>query len=370
MKILYHINSFDKPGGLERITIAKANWLAAHGYDVVIVTINNRGKPAFYPIDPRIRCIILGVDLLWDKSPLRKLLQRPARQRIYKRRLAEVLQQENPDIIITASVKIGKKAGKTISEFHSCRWYRLKEKGNNPLWRIAVRYFDWRKKRDAKRYDAFVCLTEEDRKDWGSDMKNCRVIPNFIKHTRTELAPLQNKQAVAVGRLVRIKRFDRLIRAWEIVGKAHPDWRLKIYGNGPLKDELKALIAEKGLAEAVELCEATTEIMSVYKESSMIISTSAIEGFHMGMLEAMSCGVPAVSVGCKCGPKVLIDHGRTGFLVPEDDTEELAKRINQLIEDDQLRKSMGERAYEKSLLFDEDAVMQQWVSLFDELAAR
>lgn len=371
---MYHTKSIANSGGTDRIITAKANWLARNGREVVVVTTNQGGLPPFFPTDPRIKCIDLGVDYYpCGKSLLGKLLVRPVIKLRHTIRLKKVLYQERPDIAIMTGDDIGirtKDGSKKVSEFHFMRWYKLYDRGRNPFWRIIDTLSSIHKKHISKKYDAFICLTEEDRENWGYDMQNLRVIPNFIQHTHAPQSQLCNKQAIAVGRLVYIKRFDRLIAAWEHVCKAHPDWTLKIYGDGPLKEALNNLIAEKGLGNVVKLCEPTREIMKEYAESSVMVSTSACEGFHMGMLEAMSCGVPIVSFDYKCGPRTLIDDGRNGFIVPEGDTEGLAEKICRIIEDGELRKSMGEHSYKKSLEFDEEAVMQKWTALFDELCNR
>lgn len=374
MKILFNIPSVTGVGGLEKVTSAKANWLVDNGYEVVMVTINQGGMPPAFALDPRIKHIDLGVNYLYDsKSLLLKMTLRLFFKAEHRMRLKKVLFDEKPDITVMTGTDIGydiKDGSKKISENHTARLYRIKASENNPLRRIVGKFLIWNKKRLSKKYDAFVCLTEEDKTDWGSDITNITAIPNSIKHTREPLASLQNRQAIAVGRLVYIKRFDRLIAAWEHVYKAHPDWTLKIYGDGPLKEPLNRLIAEKGLGNAVKICEPTKEIMSVYRKSSVMVSTSACEGFHMGMLEAMSCGLPIVSFDYKCGPRTLIDDGESGFIVPEDDTKGLADKICQVIEDDELRKSMGKKSYEKSLLFTEDAVMHRWEALFVELCEK
>lgn len=373
MKIVYTLPSTAKVGGLERIVLAKANWLANNGYEIIIVTINQNGQPPIYAIDSRIKCIDLGLNFLWDsKNILRKALSRPKMTREYKKRLQEILLQEQPDITIMTGNDVGydiKEGSKKISEFHNARGYLFVGRNKSIIKYIVNLYLMWRKKYHSKKFDAFVCLTQEDKEDWGKDMKNIHVIPNFIKHDYP-LSSLQNKQAIAVGRLVQIKRFDLLISAWKYVYKVYPDWTLKIYGDGPLKEELQRIIVEKGLQDVVSLCGNTNEIMRKYAESSVIVSTSASEGFHMGLLEAMTCGVPVVSFDCKCGPKELVCNGESGFLVQHGNVKELAERIMQIIGDEELRKKMGRSAYKMSWRYDETVVMQKWENLFNEVCER
>ena len=374
MKILYNIGSTAGAGGTDRVITSKANWLAGNGYDVVIVTTSQGGRPSFFELDPRVRCIDLGIDYQrWKRNPLRRHLLRPFKRIVHRKRLKEVLMRERPDITIMTGNDIGfdiKDGSKKISESHFARGFKLNQQTSNPIRSLINAYWTWQKMHYGRKYDAFVCLTEEDKEDWGPKMTNIRVIPNFIRHTDAPLASLQNKQAIAVGRLVNVKRFDRLIDAWALVHRSHPDWKLNIYGDGPLQKRLNEQIVERGLAQSVAICEPTKDIMKAYAESSLLISTSASEGLPMVMLEAIGCGLPVVTFGYKCGPRDLVEHGKSGFIVSEGDIKGLAEGIGRVIEDDRLRKSMGEAAYKKSLEFDQAVVMPKWVSLFDELCKR
>ena len=78
-------------------------------------------------------------------------------------------------------------------------------------------------------------------------------------------------------------------------------------------------------------------------------------------------GLPAVSFACPCGPKDIIRDGEDGLLVENGKTEELAEKINYLIENEQIRKEMGKKARINVQRFAEDVIMQQWIQLFNNL---
>ena len=61
MKLLYNIAGTYRPAGMERVLTNKANWLAAHGYEVIIVTTDQKGRKPYFELDPSIRCVDLGI---------------------------------------------------------------------------------------------------------------------------------------------------------------------------------------------------------------------------------------------------------------------------------------------------------------------
>lgn len=375
MKILYCLAGTFNSGGMERIVIKKANWLANNGFEVVIATTEQQGRQHFFPVDNKIRCIDLGInysDNPYNGNILVKYNIRHQKLALHKHRLTELLVREKPDITVSTYgnevdflYKIDD-GSKKVVEIHFSRWFRMQGEQPNALYKIVNKYLTWRDRHILKRYDTFVCLTHEDRTNWG-DIGNIRVIPNFIEPLSIERTSSFNKQVIAVGRLSFQKGYDRLIRAWKIVNDIYPDWILKIYGNGKDKEELLKQILDLNLTDVIEICTPVRNIFNEYKKSAVFALSSRYEGLPMVMLEAMQCGLPIVAFACQCGPKDLIEDGVNGFLVPEGDVECLANRIIRLIEDGDLRESMGQASYHTSLQYNSAVVMKEWVSLFNSL---
>ena len=95
--------------------------------------------------------------------------------------------------------------------------------------------------------------------------------------------------------------------------------------------------------------------------------SSHYEGLPMVLLEAQSYGLPIVSFDCKCGPRDVVTDGVDGYLVSEGDIPGLETRIKHLMDNPDLRVSMGERARENSLRWDKDKIIQQWISLLKNI---
>lgn len=161
------------------------------------------------------------------------------------------------------------------------------------------------------------------------------------------------------------KGFDRLVSAWRIVSRKHPDWTLSIYGDG-MREQLQRQVDEEGVASSCLLKHTVQNIVDKYCESSIFVLSSRYEGFGMVIIEAMACGVPPVSFTCPCGPRDIIADGRDGLLVENGDIEGLAEKICYLIEHEDLRRKMGRQARMDVERFRIEHIAEQWKELFEE----
>lgn len=373
MKIIYCIAGTCHSGGMERVLANKANYLTGHGYEVVIVTTDQQGLPPFFPLAEQIRCIDLGINYEENngKSFANKLLHYPLKQYRHQKRLAAILKREKPDITVSMFCNDAgfitriNDGSKKVLEIHFSKFKRL-QYNRKGLWRLADL---WRSKQDEKtvrRFDKFVVLTEEDKGYWGN-LPNITVIPNANTFATSQVAALENKKVIAIGRYTYQKGFERLIEAWNILSPGFPGWKLDIIGNGEERDKLQDLIHAYHLDGQVTLVSPTKSIDKVYLDASVLVMSSRYEGLPMVLLEAQAFGLPIVSFACKCGPKDIVANGETGFLVEENDIEGLARQLVKVMKDKNLRKQMGRKAKEASLRYAEDAVMAKWTALFDSL---
>lgn len=373
MKLLYCIAGTYNSGGMERVLTNKANYLVRHGYDVVITTSDQRGRKPFFDLDPAIRCIDLDVNYEENngKSVWNKLFHYPIKQFYHRRRLAALLKQEQPDITISmfcneASFLPSLNDGsKKFLEIHFSKFKRL-QYGRKGLWKWIDR---WRSHQDEKlvrQYDKFVVLTEEDKEYWG-DLPNIVVIPNARSFNVETQADLNRKCVLAIGRYSHQKGFERLIAAWHLLAERYSDWQLQIVGNGENRLTLQQQIDNLNLSSCIKLRQPTPQIEKLYTQASIYALSSRYEGLPMVLIEAQTFGLPIVSFACKCGPKDVIENGKTGFLVEEGDIAGFAEALQRLMGDESLRKEMGKAAQHASARYDEQQVMQQWIALFNQL---
>ena len=376
MKILYNIAGTYRSGGMERVLANKVNWLVENGFDVVIATTDQRGRPAFFSMDERVRCYDLDINYEENNNGtlLKKILHFPKKQILHRKRLLDLLSLEKPDITISMFcndvnfITALKDGSKKVLEIHFAKFKRL-QYGRKGLWGIADVLLSKLDEFSVRKFDRFVVLTAEDETNWGN-LENIVVIPNALTFVPQIQSSLEHNKVIAIGRLTYQKGFDRLIRSWRIVHEEYPEWQLDIVGGGEDLEYLSSLIKEYRLQDVVHLLPPTEEIDKVYMKSSLLVITSRYEGFGLVLTEAHSFGVPTVAFNCKCGPSDIILDGENGYLVDEGDIEDLADKVIALIKDEKLRKQMGAAAYKNSERFSEERVMRQWVELFNDVCKR
>ena len=375
MKILYLIHSTYNPGGMERVLLNKVSYFVEEkGWDVTVVTTDQCDRPSFYPFPEGVKMIDLGINYSDDngKPFAKKLLGYLKRRKLHAKKFEALLKQLKPDVVdcfypgecsFVPSIKDG---SKKVMELHQSKLFHH-QYNRSGLMGLADKVRARMDERLVRRFDRFVVLTQEDREMWG-EMPGIRVIPNAANFIAEKYSDCSSKRVIAVGRLDYQKGFDRLILVWEKVHQQMPDWRLDIFGQGEWREMLQSMIDERELQGVVKLNNPTKNIGGEYVGSSIIVMTSNYEGFGMVLVEAMSCGVPAVSFDCKCGPAEIISQHDGGLVVKNGDIEGLAESIVKLMTDEELRKRMGENAKRVVETYSEERVMGLWVNLFEEIS--
>ncbi|MFE3648616.1 glycosyltransferase [Streptomyces sp. NPDC059152] len=174
---------------------------------------------------------------------------------------------------------------------------------------------------------------------------------------------------VAAGRLVPGERFDLLIEAFSAVCAKHPDWRLRIHGEGPERARLRSLIDGLGLTGRAELAGPRSPDGAEFAGASIAVSASDTEASGPALVEAMRRGVPVVGTGRPPGPTELIHAGGGGMLRPCDDGRALAGALLDLVEDPAHRRALGAAALESARRHGPGPVAERYRLLFEELRA-
>lgn len=219
--------------------------------------------------------------------------------------------------------------------------------------------------------DAVVTLTEADHADYARMLDGHRTrvytIGNGLSGTPHPRSRLDNRLIVAAGRLVRVKGYDRLLEAFAKVVEKRPDWKLRIYGNGPQSKRLGRQARALGLHNNVAFMGAAGDMEGELAKASLHVITSRFEGFGMTIVEAFGCGVPVVAFDCPQGPREIITPGHDGLLVPDGDVDAFAEAVLSLIDSpDELRR-LADNARETARRYGIAAVADRWDEVFADL---
>ncbi len=380
MKIAYCINDHSGGGGTERIISRKCNKLIEAGYEICIIDTFKSNCESVFNFSKEIDYYNLEIDYfkVRNYNLLIKLFLYPLLYILHAIKLRRILKKINPDILISTFgheariIPCLKHPCKRILEFHHTRGYKLIELSHrelSSLQKMLIQYNEQREEKLINKFDTFVVLTEEDKQAWNNP-SHCIVIPNMNSFSTLKYANTMQKQVLAMGRLTYLKGFDILLKVWKQVSEIIPDWHLNISGEGEEKINLQKQIEELNLGNNVSILPFTQDALSRYLEHSIFVLSSRHEGFGLVLTEAMECGIPCVSFRCKSGPSEIINDSIDGYLVTEQNIDEMAKKIIYLATNDQIRGMMGKKAKENVKRFAEDLIILKWTSLFNNLLSK
>lgn len=363
MKLLYITNGITGSGGLERVLSVKASMLAEeYGYEVVIATLNEENHRQFYEFSPKVKFETFHA----KGNPLQYIVQ-------YRKSIKELIEKLRPDVISVCDdglkgFFIPKMLGKQIPviyERHVSAEVLLNRHYKSSLgkWKTlcAFHVMRWL----SKDFQRFVVLTEGNLQEWPKEAKR-QVIPNPLPFYPQESSSLHPKKVIAVGKQSYQKAYDLLLPIWKHT-KNREGWELHIYGKPDPGLKLEELKEELGLGDSVYFHPAVSDIQNVYLNASALVLTSRYEGFAMVIIEAMACGLPVVSFDCPHGPGDIISDGENGFLIQNGNVVEFADKLKQLLNDDALRKKMGNSGRNNLKKYLPKHIAQQWDELFKGL---
>jgi glycosyltransferase involved in cell wall biosynthesis len=213
-----------------------------------------------------------------------------------------------------------------------------------------------------------------------------RFIPNGVNTKRFAPVSAQHKATlkqqlgfteqpllVASGRLVALKRFDVLLKAFALVLKSHPRCQLALAGSGDMQKnnvegELRALTAELGITDQVVFMGMIEDIPRLFNAADVFVLTSEREGMPNTVLEAMASGLPVVCT--EIGGVLEIVDVQSAVLVPVGDWNTLAIKLIELLNQPDKRLKMGTYGLMRiEKQFSLDAVTQIYNDLYIELTS-
>ena len=224
----------------------------------------------------------------------------------------------------------------------------------------------------AKKADAIVVLTEEDRKNYEREVNVKGILrriynPIEIGNGEDICYNMKSKIIISAGTLNYNKGFDMLIDVAKIVLKKHNDWRWVVCGEGEERKRLEEKIEKNNLTENLILKGNVSNIEEYYRKSAIFVLTSRTEGFGLVLTEAKKEGLPCVSFRCPAGPSEIILDDINGYLLDCFDIEQMAEKINQLIENQDIRKKFSDNSMVGTEKFNIDKISEQWMELIEQI---
>lgn len=217
-----------------------------------------------------------------------------------------------------------------------------------------------------KQADHVVFQTEEAKAYFAEEVRRKGVIiPNPIKKDLPELYRGERRhEVVNFCRLNPQKNLPLLFDAFEMLHEEFPDYTLRIYGRGELRDALLQRIRENGQENYVFIEDFAQDIHERVRDAAMFVSSSDFEGISNSMLEAMAIGLPVICTDCPAGgARMMIKPGENGLLVPIKDKNALYRAMQFVINHPGTSMQMAERAVNIRDRLAEQSICAKWAAL-------
>ena len=346
-----------KFGGAERVISILSNQWTKMGHNVNIIIVGEDPACA-YPLDSIVNVVCLG-------GPKKRA--------------------------ITAHIQLIRKIRKTILELKTdttisfligtCAYTALALLGKNiPLiYSERADPFVRKKRKSMRVFQALVNVfskgmvfqTEGAKEFYSKKIQRQSVV--ILNPFDTDILPrydIENrkKEIVTMGRLESQKNHKLLIEAFALIADEFKDYKLKIYGDGILKEELQKQIDVLGLSGQVELMGAQKDILNKINKASLFVLSSDFEGLPNALIEAMCVGIPSVSTDCSPGgARELIKDGENGFIVPCNDAKSLADAMKKVLSDNELAQKISVEGKKIAKRMECDQIAKKWIDFIQSL---
>ncbi|MDM1764119.1 MULTISPECIES: glycosyltransferase [unclassified Acinetobacter] len=171
--------------------------------------------------------------------------------------------------------------------------------------------------------------------------------------------PNSPKKIIALGRLTRQKGFDLLIQAMH---KVPQPWHLEIWGDGEEKQNLQKLIDSLDLNTHITLKGNTNQPFNILRQADLFVLSSRFEGLPTVLIEAICCQCNIISTNCPHGAAEILEEGRWGMLVKNENIEALTQAIIEKLNN--YKSISPELLLNRAFDFSIEKAVDEWEKLF------
>ena len=172
---------------------------------------------------------------------------------------------------------------------------------------------------------------------------NLRIIPNSMRDIVDFPKMEKYPWVVCLGRLSYEKGVDRLLESFARV-KNHDNWRLVVIGDGPQRKQLENLSNLLTIADRVDFLGRRSDVDFLLAQSCIFVMPSRYEGFPNALCEAMASPLPCISFD-SISASDIIENRVNGVVVPDGNIDALAKEMEILMDNEELRHKYAVNAY-------------------------
>ena len=317
-------------GGAEGVCVNIANKFAENGWKVDLVVLNLKNEAYLSRLSDKVNLVVLnsnharysGISLLRYiyKNKVKTIL-------VFNYELSVVL------VILRLILKLKIKIiSRSISTFSAkmMQFYKLST-WDRFVVAPLIKYF-------YHRVDFVINQSKGMRDDLISiypQLNNKSTIifnpipAHLIEYANSNDLSLINKEnyLLCIGRLEKLKGFHHAIKAFAGIVKKYPYLRLKIVGKGSEEQRLKKIAKDYSLEDKIDFEGFKKEIIPYYLHARVTILPSLYEGYPNVLIESIAMNTPVIAFDCPSGPNEIIIDGRNGYLVQNQDVDDLRKKM-------------------------------------------
>ncbi len=364
-------------GGVESAVISEAN-LLCELFDVEIISFYKLyDKPAF-SVDPRVKITYLTENLSPNKNELKAALRRKdifgffreglkSAKILYLRTflMKKAIKSLNADVVVSSRYLYHKLLTDNIKKGTVC--IAQEHNHHNGDEKYIKKQIE-----SVRDMDYFMPVSKELTDFYSKRVVGkvkCKYIPHHIEYMPQTLSALTEKSIISVGRLSSEKGMDDLIKAFALVFKNHPDWKLHIVGDGDDRQKLEEMAKSLNLQDAIIFhgFQKRDEINRLLNNSSIYAMASRTESFGLVLIEAQSFGLPCVAFDSARGACEILTDGENGFLIENRSLSDMANALDKLIENPDLRIKLGKASRENAETYSLPNVKKLWITFIDNV---